>query len=95
MKGEGGEGEKYDPFDPTGSPPSDTYGSDKVGGGENVDERGDEKEKEEEYPDSTDTLTDLLSPCLVIQPPLGSKVDCGTIKHGEQRQSAELYLLLL
>nr|XP_019958518.1 PREDICTED: splicing factor, arginine/serine-rich 19 [Paralichthys olivaceus] len=89
MKGEGGEGEKYDPFDPTGSPPSDTYGSDKVGGGENVDERGDEKEKEEEYPDSTDTLTDLLSPCLVTQPPLGSKVNCGTIKHGEQRQSAD------
>ncbi|CAB1435216.1 unnamed protein product [Pleuronectes platessa] len=83
---EGGEGEKYDPFDPTGSPASDTHnGSDKAGGGENVDERGDEKE--EEYPDST--LTDLLSPYLVAKLPLGSKVDCSTIKPGEQRQSAD------
>ncbi|XP_062263315.1 splicing factor, arginine/serine-rich 19 [Platichthys flesus] len=81
---EGGEGEKYDPFDPTGSPASDTYnGSDKAGGGENMDERGDE----EEYPDST--LTDLLSPYLVAKLPLGSKVHCSTIKPGEQRQSAD------
>uniref|UniRef100_A0A3B4X758 SR-related CTD-associated factor 1 n=1 Tax=Seriola lalandi dorsalis TaxID=1841481 RepID=A0A3B4X758_SERLL len=89
-RGEEGEGEKYDPFDPTGSPASDTDdGSGKLRGVKRKAERGHEEEKEEEPPDSTDTLTDLPSPCLVTQLPLRRRVDCSTTKAGEQRESAD------
>ncbi|XP_049426793.1 splicing factor, arginine/serine-rich 19 isoform X1 [Epinephelus fuscoguttatus] len=90
VKGEEGDGEKYDPFDPTGSPASDADdGSGKVRGMKRNAERGDQEEKEEEPPDSTDTLTDLPSPCLTTQHPLRRRVECSTAKAGEQRESAD------
>ncbi|XP_044038591.1 splicing factor, arginine/serine-rich 19 [Siniperca chuatsi] len=90
VKGDEGEGEKYDPFDPTGSPASDADdGSGKVRGVKRNAERGDNEEKEEEPPDSTDTLTDLPSPCLATQLPLRRRVDCSTTKAGEKRESAD------
>ncbi|XP_070779768.1 splicing factor, arginine/serine-rich 19 [Enoplosus armatus] len=91
VKGEEQEGEKYDPFDPTGSPASDADDeSGKVRGVKRNAERGDEEEgKEEEPPDSTDTLTDLPSPCLATQLPLRRRVDCSTTKAGGKRESAD------
>nr|XP_046270767.1 splicing factor, arginine/serine-rich 19 [Scatophagus argus] len=83
VKREQGEGEKYDPFDPTGSPVSD--GDDRIGKmrGVNRNAEGvDEEDKEKEPPDSTDILTDLPSPCLATQLPLRRRVDCS--KAGEQ-----------
>ncbi|XP_058509606.1 splicing factor, arginine/serine-rich 19 [Solea solea] len=89
LRGEEGEGEKYDPFDPTNSPASDIdddFG--KVRGVTREGER-DEEEKEEDPPDSTDTLNDLPSPCLVTQLSLGRGVGCRTTKAGEQRDRAD------
>ncbi|XP_035510532.1 splicing factor, arginine/serine-rich 19 [Morone saxatilis] len=80
-----GEGEKYDPFDPTGSPASDA--DDRRGKARGM--KRNTVEKEEEPPDSTDTLTDLRSPGLATQLPLRRRVDCSTTKTGEQRDIAD------
>lgn len=80
-----GEGEKYDPFDPTGSPASDSDGrSDSVRGVKRNGERGDDKEKDENLSDSTVTLTNLPSPCPIAALSLRQRVDCSTINAGEQ-----------
>ncbi|XP_059204459.1 LOW QUALITY PROTEIN: splicing factor, arginine/serine-rich 19 [Centropristis striata] len=90
VKDEDWEGEKYDPFDPTGSPASDADdgGCEKVRVGKRNAERGDD-EKEEEPPDSTDTLADLPSSCLATQLPLRRRVDCSTAKSGEERECGD------
>ncbi|KAK2832745.1 hypothetical protein Q5P01_016634 [Channa striata] len=88
VKGEEGEGEKYDPFDPTGSPASvadDESG--KVRALKRNAEKAVHEDKEEEPPDSTDTFTDLPSPCLTSQLPLRRRVDCS--KAGAHRESAD------
>lgn len=82
-----GEGEKYDPFDPTGSPASDV--DDGSGKGRVVKRNAVREEKEEEPPDSTDTLTDLPSPCLPTQLPLRRRVDCSTMKAGVQSADSD------
>uniref|UniRef100_A0A3Q3IFS6 SFR19-like C-terminal domain-containing protein n=1 Tax=Monopterus albus TaxID=43700 RepID=A0A3Q3IFS6_MONAL len=84
------EGEKYDPFDPTGSPASDTNdGSGQVRGVKRKLESRDEEVKEEAPPDSTDTLTDLPTPCVARQLPLRRRVDCSTTKAVGQRESPD------
>ncbi|KAM6905141.1 uncharacterized protein scaf1 [Xenentodon cancila] len=59
VDGEDEDGEKYDPFDPTGSPASDV--DDRTDKGSTVKRNAevDDEEKDEEPPDSTETLTDL------------------------------------
>ncbi|XP_030581398.1 splicing factor, arginine/serine-rich 19 isoform X2 [Archocentrus centrarchus] len=86
-KKEVGEGEKYDPFDPTGSPASDV--DDGSGKGRVVKRNAVREEKGEEPPDSTDTLTDLPSPCLPTQLPLRRRVDCSTMKAGVQSADSD------
>uniref|UniRef100_A0AAX7T620 SFR19-like C-terminal domain-containing protein n=1 Tax=Astatotilapia calliptera TaxID=8154 RepID=A0AAX7T620_ASTCA len=84
-----GEGEKYDPFDPTGSPASDV---DDESGKARVLKRNtirEEKEKVEEPPDSTDTFTDLPSACLSTQLPLRRRVDCSTMKADSDHSEIE------
>ncbi|XP_068605698.1 splicing factor, arginine/serine-rich 19 [Brachionichthys hirsutus] len=82
------EDEKYDPFDPTGSPTSDVdERSVKMRDVKSNVEQGD-KEKEKDPPDSTDTMTDLPSPCLVTQLPLRRRVDCSKRNRGERRSSS-------
>lgn len=86
VKREEEEGEKYDPFDPTGSPASDAdERNGKFRGMKRNCEQGDEKE--EEPPDSTDTLTDLPSPCQATPLSLRWRVNCYATKAGEQRDS--------
>lgn len=86
VKREEGKGEKYDPFDPTGSPASDAdERNGKFRGIKRNCEQGDEKA--EEPPDSTDTLTDLPSPCQATALSLRWRVNCHTTKAGEQRDS--------
>lgn len=64
IKRDEGKCEKYDPFDPTGSPASDIDGKGgKVGGGYRNGEQADDDL--EESPDSTDSLTGLESPCQI------------------------------
>uniref|UniRef100_A0A146NVX5 SR-related CTD-associated factor 1 n=1 Tax=Fundulus heteroclitus TaxID=8078 RepID=A0A146NVX5_FUNHE len=80
LEGEEGEGEKYDPFDPTGSPQSDMDdGLDKMEILEKSVEINDD-EKDEEPPDSTETLTDPLSPSLSCHKPLRRRVERGSGK---------------
>ncbi|KAM4530341.1 uncharacterized protein scaf1 [Odontesthes bonariensis] len=87
-EGEQGEGEKYDPFDPTGSPASD------------VDDRTDEEgrmmrrnaevndgKKEEEPPDSTDNLTDLGSQTTHL--PQRRRVENSTKKARRQMEKVD------
>ncbi|KAM9745082.1 uncharacterized protein scaf1 isoform 2-T2 [Menidia menidia] len=77
---EQGEGEKYDPFDPTGSPVSDVDDGDEI---EEVIKRRFEEtnsKKEAEAPDSTETLAGLASPCLTIELPHRRKVESRTAK---------------
>uniref|UniRef100_A0A3P9J7W5 SR-related CTD associated factor 1 n=1 Tax=Oryzias latipes TaxID=8090 RepID=A0A3P9J7W5_ORYLA len=79
----GGEGEKYDPFDPTGSPASDEDNrSDKEWISKGDDNEEEEEEKDEEPPDSTDTLTDLPSPQLTTKLPLRRRVERGPLRAG-------------
>lgn len=83
-----GEGEKYDPFDPTGSPASvNDNDSGKVRGLRRNIEKGDEKE--EEPPDSTDTLPDLPNPSKSSQLHLRRRVDCSTTKAGQHVETAD------
>ncbi|XP_036946353.1 splicing factor, arginine/serine-rich 19 [Acanthopagrus latus] len=90
VRGDEGEAEKYDPFDPTGSPASDADESNvKVKGVKRNAEQVDEEEKQEEPPDSTDTLTDLPSPCMDSKLCLRRRVDCSTTNAGERRDSGD------
>lgn len=90
IKAEEEEGEKYDPFDPTGSPVSvDDDENGKVRGVNRNAQKGDKMAKDEVPPDSTDTLTDLPSPCVSSQLTLRRRVDCSITKVGEQRESAD------
>lgn len=74
------EAEKYDPFEPTGSPPSDIDGVEmKEEDGESQ-IQNDESSKMEEPPDSTDTFADSPNHSADGQLPLRRTVDCSTIK---------------
>ncbi|XP_029015341.1 splicing factor, arginine/serine-rich 19 [Betta splendens] len=84
-----GEGEKYDPFDPTGSPASENDNdSGKVRGVRRNIEKGDDQ-KDEERPDSTDTLPDLPNPGMSSQLHLRRRVDCSAAKTGRQMDTAD------
>ncbi|XP_023151710.2 splicing factor, arginine/serine-rich 19 [Amphiprion ocellaris] len=87
VKGDEGDGEKYDPFDPTGSPASDVDGG---SGSIRMVKRNSDREveeKEEEPPDSTDTLTEA---CLPTQLPLRRRVDYSSSKAGGQSPNSDL-----
>ncbi|KAM3598105.1 uncharacterized protein V6R79_013520 [Siganus canaliculatus] len=91
LKDEEGEDEKYDPFDPTGSPASD---SDDINGKMKAAKRSskrrvEKEKKEEEPPDSTDTMSDLPNTYLTHQLPLRRRVNCSTNKVDQQRNSAD------
>uniref|UniRef100_A0A3Q2ZUM1 SR-related CTD-associated factor 1 n=1 Tax=Kryptolebias marmoratus TaxID=37003 RepID=A0A3Q2ZUM1_KRYMA len=83
------EGEKYDPFDPTGSPASDV--DDGIGKEREINTNAeiDDEDKEEEPPDSTDTLTDQLSPYPATQLSLRRRVESSTSRAEGQKESAD------
>lgn len=88
VKGDEGKCEKYDPFDPTGSPASDIDGrGGKVGGvyrnGEQADDDLDES------PDSTDALTGLESPCQITAVTWGHRADSNSTRAQEKTDSDE------
>lgn len=82
------EGEKYDPFEPTGSPGSDADDRSGYlkGRGRNCIQGGDEK-KEKKPADSTDSSTCLPSPCPPSSVPLWWKEDSGSGKTRQPRDS--------
>ncbi|XP_072225835.1 uncharacterized protein scaf1 [Leuresthes tenuis] len=77
-EGEQGEGEKYDPFDPTGSPASDVDDRTDKGRIMRRNAEVNDGQKGEEPPDSTDTLTDL--PSQTTQLPQRRRVESSTTK---------------
>lgn len=87
VKGDDGKCEKYDPFDPTGSPASDIDSRGGKVGGVNRNSEQDDDDLEEP-PDSTDALTNLLSPCQITAVTWRQKVDSNT-KAQERTDSDE------
>lgn len=78
------DGEKYDPFDPTGSPQLDV---DDMLDGEEILEKNVEiinDKKEEERPDSTEILTESSSPSLTNQQFLRRKVESNSKAHWQR-----------
>uniref|UniRef100_A0A8C5DJ09 SFR19-like C-terminal domain-containing protein n=2 Tax=Gouania willdenowi TaxID=441366 RepID=A0A8C5DJ09_GOUWI len=84
------DGDKYDPFDPTGSPASDSDDQSEKAG-VTIRNAGieSEEEKEEEPPDSTETLMELPPPCVATRLPLRRRVDCSSTKAGGRREGVE------
>ncbi|MEQ2283620.1 hypothetical protein AMECASPLE_013332 [Ameca splendens] len=85
-EGEEGDGEKYDPFDPTGSPQSDV--DDRLDREEILEKHVEinDDEKDEEPPDSTEILTDPLSPSLTSKLPLRRRVESRSSRARGQRE---------
>lgn len=88
VKGDEGNCEKYDPFDPTGSPASDIDDrGGKVGG---IYRNGEQADDDlEESPDSTDALTGLASPCQITAVAWRHRVDSNSIRTQEKTDSDE------
>ncbi|XP_014879804.1 splicing factor, arginine/serine-rich 19 [Poecilia latipinna] len=88
LMGEERHGEKYDPFDPTGSPQSNVDdGLDRDEVLEKIAEINDIKD--EEPPDSTEILMDPLSPSLTSQQHLRRRVESSSFKARRQREGID------
>ncbi|XP_051905540.1 splicing factor, arginine/serine-rich 19 [Hippocampus zosterae] len=88
-KTEEDDGEKYDPFEPTGSPASDDDDDDGNLAEKLTSAEREIEKKEEEPPDSTDVFSDPPSPPLAPQLSHRRRVDYSTTKARVKRERAD------